>query len=381
MEDLEKREKQERNKGNRSIALPIAAAVAILAAAAIAIVVWGGRRSRVMDRSEAMEHALSDAGLAAADVTLTRQELQRDGGRNCYEIEFVSETHVYEYEIDAATGEVRGVSIHALGTEGATASASQGQTGKGQPDAENGQSEPSGQQPGTAEGQSQPEGGQPEASGQQPQPEGGQPEASGQQSQAEGGRPEASGQQPGTAEGQSQSEGDQPEASGQQPPTAGQTNPQSRPAGAVETIDAAKAAALADAGLAESDVTFTKEKLDWDEGIAVYDIEFLTADTEYDYEIDAATGAVLDKSAELLRPNESPGQAIDAGIGVESAKEIAAAHAGLSKEEAFFTKAELELEHGRSEYEIEFYHDRIEYAYTIDAATGAILEYKSEYDH
>ena len=128
-------------------------------------------------------------------------------------------------------------------------------------------------------------------------------------------------------------------------------------------------------------MTFTKEKLDWDEGIAVYDIEFLTADTEYDYEIDAATGAVLDKSAELLRPNESPGQAIDAGIGVESAKEIAAAHAGLSKEEAFFTKAELELEHGRSEYEIEFYHDRIEYEYTIDAATGAILEYKSEYDH
>ena len=346
MEDLEKREKQERNKGSRSIALPIAAAVAILAAAAIAIVVWGGRRSRVMDRSEAMEHALSDAGLALADVTLTRQELQRDGGRNCYEIEFVSETHVYEYEIDAATGEVRGVSIHALGTEGAAASASQGQTGKGQPDAENGQSEPSGQQPGTAEGQSQPEGGQPEASGQQ-----------------------------------SQSEGDRPEASGQQPPTAGQTNPQSRPAGAVETIDAAKAAALADAGLAESDVTFTKEKLDWDDGIAVYDIEFLTADTEYDYEIDAATGAVLDKSAELLRPNESQGQAMDASIGVESAKEIAAAHAGLSKEEAFFTKAELELEHGRSEYGIEFYHDRIEYEYTIDAATGAILEYKSEYDH
>lgn len=353
MEDLEKREKQERNKGSRSIALPIAAAVAILAVTAIAIVAWGGRRSRVMDRSEAMEHALSDAGLALADVTLTRQELQRDGGRNCYEIEFVSETHVYEYEIDAATGEVRGVSIHALGTEGAAASASQGQTGMGQPDAENGQSEPSGQQPGTAEGQSQPEGGQPEASG----------------------------QQPGTAEGQSQSEGDQPEASGQQPPTAGQTNPQSRPAGAVETIDAAKAAALADAGLAESDVTFTKEKLDWDDGIAVYDIEFLTADTEYDYEIDAATGAVLDKSAELLRPNESQGQTMDAGIGVESAKEIAAAHAGLSKEEAFFTKAELELEHGRSEYEIEFYHDRIEYEYTIDAATGAILEYKSEYDH
>ncbi len=368
MEDLEKREKQERNKGSQSIALPIAAAVAILAVTAIAIVAWGGRRSRVMDRSEAMEHALSDAGLALADVTLTRQELQRDGGRNCYEIEFVSETHVYEYEIDAATGEVRGVSIHALGTEGAAASASQGQTGMGQPDAENGQPEPSGQQPGTAEGQSQ--------------AEGGQPEASGQQSQAEGGRPEASGQQPGTAEGQSQAEGGrQPEASGQQPPTAGQTNPQSRPAGAVETIDAAKAAALADAGLAESDVTFTKEKLDWDDGIAVYDIEFLTADTEYDYEIDAATGAVLDKSAELFRPNESQGQAMDASIGVESAKEIAAAHAGLSKEEVFFTKAELELEHGRSEYEIEFYNDRIEYEYTIDAATGAILEYKSEYDH
>ena len=66
---------------------------------------------------------------------------------------------------------------------------------------------------------------------------------------------------------------------------------------------------------------------------------------------------------------------MDAGIGVESAKEIAAAHAGLSKEEAFFTKAELE--HGRSEYEIEFYHDRIEYEYTIDAANITAL---SEYD-
>ena len=32
------------------------------------------------------------------------------------------------------------------------------------------------------------------------------------------------------------------------------------------------------------------------------------------------------------------------------------------------------------EYEIEFYKDRIEYEFTIDAAAGTVLEYESEYD-
>ena len=58
--------------------------------------------------------------------------------------------------------------------------------------------------------------------------------------------------------------------------------------------EAARKAALDHAGLAESEVTFIRSHLDWDDGRQVYDVEFYTSDyTEYDYEIDAATGEIL----------------------------------------------------------------------------------------
>ena len=65
------------------------------------------------------------------------------------------------------------------------------------------------------------------------------------------------------------------------------------------TLDEAKAFALADAGLAEADVTFTKIGLDMDSGISVYDIEFYTSVNEYEYEINAETGAVRSKEIEV----------------------------------------------------------------------------------
>ena len=50
-------------------------------------------------------------------------------------------------------------------------------------------------------------------------------------------------------------------------------------------------------------------------------------------------------------------------------------------EDVFFTKVKLDRDDGILEYEIEFFKDRVEYEYTIDAASGTILEYDSEYDH
>lgn len=65
------------------------------------------------------------------------------------------------------------------------------------------------------------------------------------------------------------------------------------------TLEEAKAAALNAAGLSESDVTFTKAKLDYDDGILVYDIEFRYGTTEYEYEINAATGAVVSYDVDI----------------------------------------------------------------------------------
>lgn len=64
-------------------------------------------------------------------------------------------------------------------------------------------------------------------------------------------------------------------------------------------IDKAKSIALKDAGLSASSVTFTKAKLDREDGIRVYEIEFFTRDMEYEYEINATSGKIRDKDIEF----------------------------------------------------------------------------------
>lgn len=60
----------------------------------------------------------------------------------------------------------------------------------------------------------------------------------------------------------------------------------------------AKSIALNHAGLSNYNVTFTKTKLTTEDGIKVYDVEFRTADTEYEYEINAKTGNIIEFSSE-----------------------------------------------------------------------------------
>src|SRR5699024_1532973 len=64
------------------------------------------------------------------------------------------------------------------------------------------------------------------------------------------------------------------------------------------TVDEAKAAALSDAGVAAADATFTKAELDYDDGVAYYELEFHTASYAYDYEVNAETGAIRERNQE-----------------------------------------------------------------------------------
>ena len=62
-------------------------------------------------------------------------------------------------------------------------------------------------------------------------------------------------------------------------------------------LEAAKNAALADAGVNAADATFTEQKRDREDGVLVYDIDFYTATMKYEYEIDALTGAVRERKS------------------------------------------------------------------------------------
>lgn len=63
-------------------------------------------------------------------------------------------------------------------------------------------------------------------------------------------------------------------------------------------IETAKTTALTDAGLDASQVQFTKEKFDTDDGVEKYEIEFTYNGYEYDYDINAKTGAIMEKGKE-----------------------------------------------------------------------------------
>ena len=139
------------------------------------------------------------------------------------------------------------------------------------------------------------------------------------------------------------------------------------PSGVI-SVDEAKAAALAHAGLSASQVNFTKQKLDWDDDKPVYEIKFFTKDlVEYDYEIDAFTGKVLS----FDRDGSSTGETISR----EKVQEIALGQVpGASAKH--IRKLKLELDDGRYIYEVEIKYGGLEYKMEIDRETGAILEFE-----
>lgn len=156
---------------------------------------------------------------------------------------------------------------------------------------------------------------------------------------------------------------------------------QSEPGGNEQiSLEDAKQAALADAGLSDSDVVYTKEREDYEDGIAVYDIEFYADNVEYEYEINAVTGEVYSKSVETNqmqpgRGHEGNTEAAKEYITRDSAEAAALAHAGFSAADVSRLKSEFDIDDGQAVYEIEFYKDGREYEYTINATDGSVIEY------
>lgn len=138
----------------------------------------------------------------------------------------------------------------------------------------------------------------------------------------------------------------------------------------------AKEIALQHAGVSASNAVFVKAEREYDDGRLTYDVDFYAGNKEYDYEILAADGTILSYDADIegYRIPSTTSSSSSGYIGVERAKEIALQHAGLSSSGVNFDKAEFDHDDGRAEYEIEFHHNFREYEYTIDAASGTILE-------
>ena len=88
------------------------------------------------------------------------------------------------------------------------------------------------------------------------------------------------------------------------------------------SVDKAKTVALKQAGLTPAMVTFGKAVLKKDDGRVIYEIEFFTSANEYEYEIDAYSGAILSQDVDALSPSEQTGNSIEQRSGTPKNKDL-----------------------------------------------------------
>lgn len=289
---------------------------------------------------DAREIALSDAGLTREQVTFTEVKQDEESSISVYEFKFYAGNVEYDYEINAQTGAIYSKSMVTYMGSG------------------------SGTTPTTPPVQSS------------------APQQSNPPTQS---TPPVQTTRPPVAS-------TPPQTSGGPTPPTNPITPPSPPGGQSQqggtqtkiTLDAAKNAALSDAGVSASDIRYTKSELEREHGMWIYEIEFYTDTHEYEYEINAATGSVYSKSVEACsnsgghhdEPHHSNNTNL---IGAAEARSACLHHAGCTADQVTFSKVELCSEDGLTVYEIEFHKDDDKYEYTIDATTGDILEY--EWDH
>ena len=159
--------------------------------------------------------------------------------------------------------------------------------------------------------------------------------------------------------------------------TTGTTTGTGTAASGYITAERAKEIALADAGLSASSVVFIRAQQDWEDGRAVYEVEFYSGNTEYDYEIDAITGAIrsADRDVEGFTVPTTSSSSSTAAISVDRAKQIALAEVPGGT----VFKCQLDRDDGRLVYEVEVYSGSTEYDFEIDAQTGAIISRDVDY--
>lgn len=155
------------------------------------------------------------------------------------------------------------------------------------------------------------------------------------------------------------------------------------PIGTDKAMDIA-AAAFGKASTAK--MAYSEVDPELDESPAHYEVEIRSqTGEEFEYKVDAYTGAILESKREAADGTEVPvvqpsKPAASGDIGYAKAKSVALNHAGVSESKAYDMEIELDDEDGRLIYEVEFKSGNMEYSYEINAATGAILKHEAELD-
>ena len=142
------------------------------------------------------------------------------------------------------------------------------------------------------------------------------------------------------------------------------------------TVDeaAAQKIALEHAGVKAADATITKSKLDYEDGRQVYDIEWYAGGAKYDYEIATDTGEIISSAYE---EKTMGADSKNITVSEADAKKTALDRvSGATDKDLYEWK--LDYDDGRPEYEGKIIYGGTEYEFTIDAATGFVMEWDAE---
>ena len=140
--------------------------------------------------------------------------------------------------------------------------------------------------------------------------------------------------------------------------------------------DSALSIALEHAGVTREQLVHSRVKPDRDDGLMIFEVEFITTDgVEYDYDISQADGTILSFNQEAHVPY-NPAAGTEGLISEDQARQAVIDRVpGASAENvAVF----LDEDDGRLEYEGHLAYDNMLYEFTIDAYSGAVIEWEAE---
>ena len=135
--------------------------------------------------------------------------------------------------------------------------------------------------------------------------------------------------------------------------------------------------ALEHAGVKATDATITKSKLDYEGRRQVYEIEWYAGGKKYDYEIAVDTGEILSSAYDEKTSGWSVSNSSNVTVSEADAKQTALGRvSGATQKDIYEWK--FDYDDGRPEYEGKIIYGGTEYDFTIDASSGAVIEWEPE---
>lgn len=144
------------------------------------------------------------------------------------------------------------------------------------------------------------------------------------------------------------------------------------------TAEEAQAIALKYEGISENEARHIQVKPDYDDGRAIYEVEFYAAGREHDFDISQDTGEVLKHSSDKKHHRRHGQRHTSAKLTLDEAR--AQALARVPGADHSHIRIHRDHDDGRLTYDGDIHYNGYEYDFEIDAVTGEFVKWEKDRD-